>query len=109
MGLRNLFRRKKKVVRVKKAVKTKEKAVTHRKKVARKRKVPKKKGRRVTRKKAGKEAPVSIDRNECPECGSINVVISQITGNTICQDCGAILAGLPPELEKKFVDAKKQS
>ena len=46
---------------------------------------------------------------ECPECGSRNVVISKITSNTICQDCGAIFAGLMPELEEKFEHAKKQS
>ncbi len=69
---------------------------------------PRKKRKVKTRGKAVKEAPIRMNRNECPECGSVNVVISKITGNTICQDCGAILAGLPPDLEKKFVDAKKQ-
>lgn len=49
-----------------------------------------------------------INRNECPECGSNNVVISNMTGNTICQDCGAIFAGLMPEVENKFQEVKQQ-
>ncbi|MFH1642219.1 MAG: TFIIB-type zinc ribbon-containing protein [Nanoarchaeota archaeon] len=55
-----------------------------------------------------KTAHKELSKNECPECGSRNIVISQMTGNTICQDCGAIFAGLMPEIEQKFQEVKKQ-
>jgi len=76
------------------------------KKTKKKKTVVKKGKKRASRVK--KEPKESISRNECPECGSVNIVISQITGNMICQDCGAILAGLTPEVEEKFVEVKKQ-
>lgn len=106
MKLGSLFKRKKKEPKV--AVKSKapkKKTAAPKKKVS---KAPKKKAKTASRKKRVVKEPVHINKNECPECGSLNVVISKITGNTICQECGAILAGLPPELEKQFVDAKKQ-
>lgn len=102
MGLKDLFRRKK----IKK-IKLKSKAL--KKKAPKpKKKVIKKKALRKIKKRAVKEKPVEINRNECPECGSDNVVIGKMTGNTICQDCGAIFAGLTPEVEKKFEEVKKQ-
>ena len=111
MGIRDLFIKKKKVSRKK----AKKKAPKPKKKAAKKKsvKAPKQSKKRVSKKKAVKKRsapikPVKINRNECPECGSANVVISEMTGNTICQDCGAIFAGLPPEVEQKIEEVKNQ-
>jgi ribosomal protein S27E len=100
MKLRSLFKKKKK------AVKTvvKKKSPKPRKKAPKKAKAVKK----APKKRVKKAATIEINKNECPECGSMNVVISKMTGNTICQDCGAILAGLPPDVEKQFANVKKQ-
>lgn len=100
MKLKSLFKRKAKKVTKKKVAPKKKKTAPKAKKKAPKKQVSRKK-------KTVKDAPVNINKNECPECSSLNVVISQITGNTICQDCGAILAGLTPDLEKQMIRAKK--
>jgi len=94
MKFGNFFKRKKKAEEPKERKKKLKKAQKAKKKVKKKAIEPRKKPAKAT-------AVQEINRNECPECGSINVVISQITGNTICQDCGAILAGLTPDLTKK--------
>ena len=105
MGLRDLFKRKAKKAKKKNMKVAKKKSI---KKAPR----PKKKVVRKTAKKSVKRKitkPAEINRNECPECGSGNVVISKVTGNTICQDCGAIFAGLMPEVEQKIEEVKNQS
>ncbi len=67
------------------------------------------KKRKSTRKKTGSvKSKKKSTITECPECGSTNIVISKMTGNTICQECGAIFAGLPPDMEKKIEEVKKQ-
>lgn len=84
------------------------------KKVVKQAKKPKDKPKQIEKKPVEKKAlkqekpSQPIKRNECPECGSLNVVISKMTGNTICQDCGAIFAGLPPDVEKKIEEVKNQ-
>src|SRR3989344_6632654 len=111
MGLKELFRKKLKEVR--KSVKAKSASRKAPKKAKRivSRKASKKAAPKASKKSALKKAilPVSTaSRSECPECGSVNVVISKMTGNTICQDCGAIFAGLIPEVEQKFEEVKNQ-
>jgi len=49
-----------------------------------------------------------MKRNECPECGSSNIVVKEDTNQIICQDCGAIFEELMPEEEKKFKKARDQ-
>ena len=114
MGLKELFRKKLKEVR--KSVKATSASRKAPKKAVKRivsRKAPKKAAPKATKKlvlkKAIKPGVVSTaSRSECPECGSVNVVISKMTGNTICQDCGAIFAGLIPEVEQKFEEVKNQ-
>jgi ribosomal protein S27E len=104
MKLKNLFKMSKKREKAniikKRAPKAKKKAVGTKKAIHK---------RQVSKKTRIKESNIEVDRNQCPECGSLNVVISQITGNTICQDCGAILAGLPPDVEKQFANVKQKN
>ena len=45
--------------------------------------------------------------NECPECGSTNIVHVEDKDEIVCKDCGAIFAELDPEDEKKFEDASE--
>ena len=83
------------------------------KKSPKKIKAPKKVKKAAAKKKATSKKPfkpskpIEINRNVCPECGSANVVISEITGNTICQVCGAIFAGLSIEMEEHMAKNKK--
>jgi len=44
----------------------------------------------------------------CPECGSLNVVYSQISDELICKDCGVIFAELSPEQEERFQKVREQ-
>lgn len=58
--------------------------------------------------KKGVDAEEPIERKDCPECGSTNVIYSKIGDNTVCQDCGAIFAKLIPEEEQKIEKVKGQ-
>ncbi len=40
--------------------------------------------------------------NECPECGSLSILISEGKDKVICQDCGLIYEPLIPEDDKKL-------
>jgi transcription initiation factor TFIIIB Brf1 subunit/transcription initiation factor TFIIB len=49
-----------------------------------------------------------IKKNECPECGSNNVLFNEKKQQIVCRDCGAIFEELMPEEEKQFEKAHKQ-
>lgn len=49
-----------------------------------------------------------IKKNECPECGSLNVKYIESKEQIVCNDCGAIFEELTPEAEKKFERAHRQ-
>ena len=51
---------------------------------------------------------ISIKKDECPECGSSNIIYKKEKDQIICKDCGAIFEQLNPEEEKKFEEAHKQ-
>lgn len=39
-------------------------------------------------------------KNECPECGSSNVIYNREQDQLVCQDCGTIFEELNPEDEE---------
>jgi len=49
-----------------------------------------------------------IKKNECPECGSNNVIYNKKKQQIICRACGAIFEELTPKQEKKFESAHEQ-
>jgi len=111
MKLKDIFKLGKKKPKSAKKKTSKKKAAPKKvKKAAPKKKAPAKK--KISVKKAAPKKPfkptkpIEVNRNVCPECGSANVVISEITGNTICQVCGAIFAGLSVEMEEHLAKNK---
>lgn len=40
--------------------------------------------------------------NECPECGSTNIICNQQRNQLICRDCGLIYEPMAPEKEEQF-------
>ncbi len=44
---------------------------------------------------------------QCPQCGSSNVVYSEKKDEIICKDCGAITSELTPEMQKKLEKASE--
>ncbi|MBI1970939.1 hypothetical protein HYS47_04275 [Candidatus Woesearchaeota archaeon] len=42
---------------------------------------------------------------QCPACGSDNVIFNKKRGETVCKDCKEIFAELSPDDERQFEDA----
>ena len=50
----------------------------------------------------------TIKKDECPECGSNNVLYNKKRQQIVCKDCGDIFEELTPDEEKKFEKAHEQ-
>lgn len=53
-------------------------------------------------KEVKKTATKRQKREDCPECGSVRIIYSEMTDQYICKDCRAIFSELAPEEEQKF-------
>lgn len=45
--------------------------------------------------------------NQCPQCGSSNIIYSGQKDEIICKDCGAITSELTPDMQKKLEKASE--
>jgi len=47
-------------------------------------------------------------KNECPECGSTNVIYKRNEDQLVCQDCGTIFEELGPEDEEELEEVMEE-
>jgi len=47
-------------------------------------------------------------KNECPECGSTNVIYKRVEDQLLCQDCGTIFEELSPEDEEDLEEVVEE-
>ena len=45
---------------------------------------------------------------ECPECGSLNVIYSKFNSALVCRDCGVVFAGTVSRLKAKVTKKAKK-